>query len=152
MFPAILRTRRAIATALGVLTLLSVAALLAFDVSTGLFVGGPHDVLAAAPLILIAVAYVVYQAIQRPPPKEWAKTTLLALAFLFWGANQLSANPRRATLFNDLAIAAFVLDVFLVIIGWPSPAVRTATRGQPSRVSLDDSDEDGFADPAGERA
>jgi hypothetical protein len=26
---------------------------------------------------------------------------------------------RQATLFNDFAIALFVLDVFLVMVGWP---------------------------------
>jgi len=40
---------------------------------------------------------------------------------------QLGPLPQRlwpdlpeATLFNDIAIALFVLDVFLVMIGWPT--------------------------------
>ena len=32
---------------------------------------------------------------------------------------QLWPDFHQATLFNDLAIALFVLDVFLVILGWP---------------------------------
>jgi hypothetical protein len=35
-------------------------------------------------------------------------------------ANQLWPDLRQATLFNDIAIAPFVLDVFLVMIGWPA--------------------------------
>jgi hypothetical protein len=45
---------------------------------------------------------------------------LLAIAFLFWAANQLWPGSAYATLFNDVAIALFVLDVFLVIVGWPA--------------------------------
>ena len=35
----------------------------------------------------------------------------------FWGQ---VATDQQATLFNDIAIALFVLDVFLVMIGWPA--------------------------------
>ncbi len=45
---------------------------------------------------------------------------MLAVAFLFWAANQLWPNLPQATLFNDVAIALFVLDVFLVMVGWPA--------------------------------
>jgi hypothetical protein len=48
------------------------------------------------------------------------KAILLALAFLFWAANQFWPESPRSTLYNDLAIALFVLDVFFVIVGWPS--------------------------------
>lgn len=68
---------------------------------------------------MIAVAYLVYQAEHRPAALELVKAVLLAVAFLFWGANQLWPRSRPATLFNDIAIALFVLDVFLVIMGWP---------------------------------
>ena len=44
---------------------------------------------------------------------------MLAVAFLFWAANQFWANLPQATLFNDIAIALFVLDVLLVMTGWP---------------------------------
>ena len=49
---------------------------------------------------------------------EFIKAILLAVAFLFWAANQLWPDLRQTTLFNDIAIAHFVLDVFLVIAGW----------------------------------
>ena len=48
---------------------------------------------------------------------ELVKAIMLAVAFLFWAANQFWPNLPQATLFNDIAIALFVLDVFLVIVG-----------------------------------
>jgi hypothetical protein len=79
-----------------------------------------HDFLAEFPLAMIAVTYLVYQSAHRPPVREWVKAILLAAAFLLWAANQLWPNWQKATLFNDMAIGLFVLDVFLVIIGWPA--------------------------------
>ena len=105
---------------LGLLTLAGVVVLLVWDVDPGLFPPHAHDILAALPLALIALAYLVYQAVHRPARLEMMKAVLLAIAFLFWAANQLWPNLAQATLFNDLAIALFVLDVFLVIVGWPA--------------------------------
>jgi uncharacterized membrane protein len=68
---------------------------------------------------MIAIAYLLYQSAHRPAAKEFVKAIMLAVAFLFWAANQLWPDLPQATLFNDVAIALFVLDVFLVIIGWP---------------------------------
>jgi len=111
---------RTLARILGAVTLAGVGALLLWDVSPGLFPGRAHDVLGAFPLAMIAFAYLVYQGARRPAPLEFVKAILLAAAFLFWAANQLWPDSQRATLFNDIAIALFVLDVFLVMIGWPS--------------------------------
>jgi uncharacterized membrane protein len=69
---------------------------------------------------MIAFAYIVYQFVRWPARMEFVKAIMLAAAFLFWSANQLWPNLRQATLFNDIAIALFVLDVFLVIVGWPA--------------------------------
>jgi hypothetical protein len=44
----------------------------------------------------------------------------LAAAFLFWAANQFWPSLPQASLFNDIAIGLFVLDVFFVIAGWPA--------------------------------
>jgi hypothetical protein len=52
--------------------------------------------------------------------KEHIVKSMLAVPFLFRAANQLWPDLPQATLFNDIAIALFVLDVFLVIIGWPT--------------------------------
>ena len=114
------RAHRALAVALGVVTLASVVLLLVWDVAPGLFPARAHDLLGAAPLALIALAYLVYQIAHRPPVRDLAKAILLAIAFLFWAANQLWPDSPRATLYNDIAIALFVFDVFLVIIGWPA--------------------------------
>ena len=113
------RVHRAIPLVLGVVTLTSVGALLAWNVNPKFFPTRAHDFLAAFPLAMIAIAYLLYQSARRPPAKEFFKAILLAVAFLFWAANQLWPDLPQATLFNDFAIALFVLDVFLVIVGWP---------------------------------
>ena len=120
MYTRLDRAHRAVPVILGVLTLAGVAALLAWDAAPNLFPARAHDLLGAFPLVMIALAYLVYQSVHRPPPREWFKAILLALAFLFWAANQFWPYPHQALVFNDIAIALFVLDVFLVIIGWPS--------------------------------
>jgi len=116
------RTHRAIPTILGAISIAAVAALLAWDAFPALFPSRAHDLLGALPLALIAFSYLAYQAARRPQPVEALKAIMLAAAFLFWAANQLWPELPQATLFNDIAIALFVLDVFLVIIGWPATA------------------------------
>ena len=120
MYTRLDRAHRAIPVFLGVITLAGVAVLLLWDVAPALFPARAHDLLGAFPLAMIAVAYLVYQSVHRPPPKEWLKAILLAIAFLFWAANQCWPEPHQATIFNDIAIALFVFDVFLVMIGWPA--------------------------------
>jgi hypothetical protein len=116
------RAHRALPCLLGVATLASVVVLFAWDAFPRLFPARAHDLLAAFPLALIAVAYLVYQSAHRPAPMEVLKAVLLSVAFLLWAANQFWPDLPQATLFNDLAIALFVLDVFLVMIGWPATA------------------------------
>ena len=53
-------------------------------------------------------------------PAEDVKAITLAVAFLFWSANQFWPDLPQATVFNDIAIGLFVLDLFLVIVGWPA--------------------------------
>lgn len=113
-------SRRSLPVLFGLAALASVGVLLAWDVSPQLFPPRAHDLLGAFPLAMIAIAYLVYQAAHRPARKELFKAILLAIAFLFWSANQLWPNHPLATLCNDIAIALFVLDVFLVMIGWPA--------------------------------
>ena len=113
------RAHRAVPVILGILSLASVCALLTWDAIPRFFPPRAHDVLGAFPLAMIAFAYLAYQAAHRPALLEVVKAALLAIAFLFWAANQLWPNIPQATLFNDIAIALFVLDVFLVMIGWP---------------------------------
>jgi hypothetical protein len=113
------RGHRFLPAILGVVALAGVGALVAWNAFPGLFPARAHDVLAAFPLAMIALAYLVYQVAHRPVRMEVVKAILLAAAFLFWAANQLWPNLQQATLFNDIAIALFVLDVFLVMVGWP---------------------------------
>jgi hypothetical protein len=110
---------------LGVVTLGLVGLLLLWDAFPGLFPAGAHAVLGALPLGLIAFAYLVHQLVRRAPRMELLRAVILAVAFFFWSANQLWPDLSAATLFNDIAIALFVLDVFLVIVGWP-PSVADA--------------------------
>jgi hypothetical protein len=111
---------------LGLVTLASLAPLVVWDVSPGLFPMRAHDVLAAVPLGLVALAYLVYQAVRKAPPMDFLKALLSALAFAFWALNQLFPDSPYATLFNDIAIAAFVIDVVLVIVGWPPAPAPSA--------------------------
>ena len=120
MYKRLDRAHRAMSLVLGVLTLISLGVLLAWDVNPKFFPARAHGFLAAFPLAMIAIAYLLYQSAHRPSAKEFIKAMILAVAFLFWAANQLWPDLPQATLFNDIAIALFVLDVFLVIIGWPT--------------------------------
>jgi hypothetical protein len=104
----------------GILSLGTVLALLVWDYAPGIFPVNAHNLLGAAPLVLVAVAYLAYQAVLRPSRAELFRAVLLALAFLLWAANQYWPLHPMATLWNDLAIALFVLDVFFVLIGWPA--------------------------------
>jgi hypothetical protein len=113
------RAHRALPVALGVIAVIGVASLFVWDADSKLFSRQFHAVLEAFSLAGIAVAYLLYQSAHRPQPAEWIKATMLAVAFLFWAANQIWPDPQQALLFNDVAIALFVLDVFLVMIGWP---------------------------------
>lgn len=114
------RSHRFLPVLLGVVTLAGVGVLLVWDACPRIFPARSHDWIAAFPLAMIAVAYLAYQGAHRPPARELLKAVLLAVAFLFWAANQLWPDLPEATLFNDIAIALFVLDVFLVIVGWPA--------------------------------
>ncbi len=113
------RAHRLLPVVLGIVTLADVGVLLVWDAFPELFPPRSHDVLAAFSLAMIAFAYLAYQVLHRPAAKEFAKAIMLAVAFLLWAANQYWPESHWATLFNDVAIALFVLDVFLVMIGWP---------------------------------
>lgn len=109
-------TLRTLPIALGGITLASVVLLIAWDIRPSLFPPRAHDILGALPLALIAVAYLAYQAVHKRRRNDLLKALLLSLAFLFWAANQLWPDLPAATLFNDVAIALFVLDVFWVLV------------------------------------
>jgi hypothetical protein len=120
------RSRLLVPMVLGGIALLSLVVLVAWDAIPSLFPARAHDVLGAFPLAVIAFAYLGHQAVLCPGRKSLLRAIVLAVAFLFWAANQLWPDVPQATLYNDLAIALFVLDVFLTMIGWPSasPEIR----------------------------
>ena len=120
MYVRLGRVHRAAPVILGTITLIAAGVLLVRDAFPQHFPAGSHAILSALPLAMIAFAYLVYQAAHRPPLRELVKAVLLAAAFLFWAANQFWPHVSQATLFNDVAIGLFVLDVFLVMIGWPA--------------------------------
>jgi hypothetical protein len=122
MFIRLDRAHRAAPVTLGGITLVATSALLAWDRCPTCFPARAHDFLAAFPLAMIAFAYLIYQAVHRPPFRELVKAVMLASAFAFWAANQLWPDSSQAIIWNDVAIALFVLDVFLVMIGWPAPS------------------------------
>src|ERR1039457_705929 len=120
MYTRLDRVHRAVPVVFGVLTLVAVGVLFAWDAFPRYFPARAHDFLAAFPLAMIAFAYLVYQTAHRPAFRELVKAILLAIAFGLWAANQFWPDLPHAILFNDIAIALFVLDVFLVMIGWPA--------------------------------
>jgi hypothetical protein len=117
------------------ITVVFVCALLASDVLPKAFSPTAHDLLGALPLVSIALTYLLYQALRRATTAELVKATLLAGAFLLWAANQFWPNSKSATLFNDLAIALFVFDIFLVVVGWPATSIAEAFNFSTSKNS-----------------
>jgi hypothetical protein len=83
------RFHRTLPVILVAVTLASVGVLFAGDAFPRLFPAKAHDFLAAFPLAMIAFAYLVYQTAHRPARMEVVKAIMLAIAFLFWAANQL---------------------------------------------------------------
>jgi ABC-type Fe3+-siderophore transport system permease subunit len=120
MVPYLRRFPQYVPMVLGVTALASVGALAAWNFFPALFPPHAHDLLGAFPLGVIALAYLAHQVVvRRPERKDLAKAILLAIAFLSWAANQLWPELPQAGLFNDAAIALFVLDVFLAMISRP---------------------------------
>src|SRR5215467_3687800 len=125
-------TARFLSILLGVITLAATAAVLVWDMVPGLFPSRSHDLLAAFALGMIAIAYLVYQATLRPATAGFVKAIVVAAAFLFWAANQLWTNTRQAVLFNDVAIGLFILDIFFVIVGWPTEPANSSFAEAPA--------------------
>lgn len=89
MYPRLDRAHRAIPVTLGIITLVGVGILCLWDVYPSLFSANVHALLECLTLVLIALAYLIYQSAHRPPLKEWIKVIMLVVAFLFWAANQV---------------------------------------------------------------
>lgn len=122
------RSLRTLAVVIGRFTLVGIALLLLWDLVPARFPSHAHDALSASPLALIALAWLLHRLGSRPTRAELARAALLAAAFLFWSANQLWPDLPQATLFNDLAVALFVIDVWLAMAERPAPAPAEALR------------------------
>lgn len=114
------RTLALLPLLLSLLALVPVMLLLVWDVAPRLFAADAHNLLGALPLLAIGVVFVGLQAVRRVSWPEMLRAWILAVAFFFWAANQYWPNSGWATLWNDVAIALFVLDVVLTMVGWPA--------------------------------
>jgi hypothetical protein len=123
-FPASARALpRSIVGLLVVVTILSSIALMVWDVSPRLFPEHAHDILGALPPAFIAITFLAHEAVRRAARPELAKALLVAVAFLFWGANAYWPDIPATTLLNDVAVVLFVLDL-LITMRQSSPAPR----------------------------
>jgi hypothetical protein len=62
------RARRAVPVTLGAITLAGVGLLFAWDLFSVSCPAGAHDFLAAFPMAMVAVSYLVYHSAHRPAP------------------------------------------------------------------------------------
>jgi hypothetical protein len=83
MYSRLDRAHRELPLALGVITLISIVLLFAWDADAKLFSIQVHAALEAFSLAGIAVAYLLCQSALRPRPSERIKTIMLVAAFLF---------------------------------------------------------------------
>ncbi len=102
---------------LALVALVTAGVLLVLDLTPGFMTKTEHTFVAAAALAAIALANLVYHAARQPGLMEMVKALLLSAAFGFWSLNQLLPTLPVAPLFNDLAIALFVLDLTIIVAG-----------------------------------
>jgi uncharacterized membrane protein len=121
----------------GALSIACVAALLIWNVVPLAFPIGAHALLGSVALAMIAIALLIYQVARRPARLELLRALIAAAAFACWAANQLLPEIPQALLLNDMAIALFVLDVFLLIVS--APPVWPAEDMLIARFAQDDS-------------
>jgi cytochrome c oxidase assembly factor CtaG len=96
MYKRLDRAHRAMSLVLGMLALVSLGVLLAWNINPKFFPIRAHGFLAAFPLAMIAIAYLLNQSARRPSAKEFLKAMMLAVAFLFWAAiNSGQIYPKR---------------------------------------------------------
>jgi hypothetical protein len=121
-FPASPRALpRSLVALLVVVTILSSIALLVWDASPRLFPERAHDILGALPPALIAITFLAHEAARRASRPELAKGLLVAVAFLFWGANAYWPDIPATTLLNDVAVVLFVADLLITMRQSPAP-------------------------------
>jgi hypothetical protein len=75
-----------------------------------------HSYLSAAPLALAGIAYALLQIRKRPARGTLFKRLLLAATFITWAVDQLLPPGRVATAVGDVVIAAYVLDLYWLVL------------------------------------
>lgn len=106
--------------ALATLALALVAPLVLLNLAPDLFPARAHDTIAALPLALIALTYLLHHRARGATAAEMAQAALLATGFMLWSATQLWPEFRQALLLNDIAIVLFVSELYLVIARRPA--------------------------------
>lgn len=91
-----------------VLACVSAIILLAIDVIPAPF---SHAPLSAAPLILIGVAYLVFQGWTRPNFIDLLKALIVCTAFILWGIDQMLPAGWVAMTIGDIVITLYVFDL-----------------------------------------
>ena len=122
---------RRFSIAFGLVAVLALVPLLAWDAQPDRFPAHAHDALGAAPLAAVALGYLAMHAGRGAPTFAWVRAGIVAAAFLAWAVNQLWAQSPTATAWNDAAVALFVIDVVIAIFE-KSPE-RSTNRKLPER-------------------
>jgi hypothetical protein len=102
--------------AMAVLALAAGVILLANDMKIAANLGLPTDAISAAPLLLVGVAFLIFQPLVRPRWTELLKNLLLAGTFILWGIIQLMPQTTLSLRLGDLVIALYVLDLAWIIL------------------------------------
>jgi hypothetical protein len=102
--------------ALAVLALAAGVVLLANDTKMAAYLGLSSTAISAAPLLLIGVAFVIFQPLAHPRWKDLLKNLLLAGTFILWGIIQLMPQTALSLRLGNLVIALFVLDLAWIIV------------------------------------
>src|SRR5271165_2409087 len=98
------------------LALLGIPAVLVSDGWRHLHDSSSHQQLGALPLIAIGLSYMTSQLGGERRRGERMKGLVLGLAFVLWGGEQLLPPSAWVTAMDDFVIAAFVVDLALIII------------------------------------
>lgn len=97
-------------------SLAALVMLLASDTTHRLRFTRTHQQAGALALILIGSSYICLQLSAKRPWTEMLKGTLLGLAFLLWGAEQLLPSSPLVTAMDTAVVTIFVVDLSLIII------------------------------------
>lgn len=103
----------------GVLSFLALAACAGLLISDArLFILSKHAsaAISAAPLLLVGVAFLFAQLVNRPRFADLVKNLLLAGTFLLWGVVQLMPHNELARRLGNLVIVLYVLDLTWIIL------------------------------------